>query len=380
MKFFRLILINAKRNRRRTTLTVLGVTVAMFLFATLRTVLTSFQATLDVTNAARLVVRNSTSIIFPLPYAYKEKIASVPGVVDLTWGNWFGGSYIDERNFFAQFAVDPESYFRIYPEFLLDPDAMETFVRERDACVVGRGLARRFGWKTGDRVVLKGTIFPGQWDFAIRGIYSAAGPDVDENLFFFHYDYLEENSWMRGEVGYYTVKIDDPGKAARISDAVDQRFANSSAETMTETEKAFQLGFISMLGNIRLLIDAIGGAVIFTILLVTLNPMMMAGRERIREIAVMKTLGFSNRLVSFVILGESVMISAIGGIIGCGLARGIYQATHFTLGGFVASFLVRPSTIAMGLGIALLLGLVSGLVPAVTASRLKITEALRYTG
>ncbi|OGF97244.1 MAG: hypothetical protein A2Z06_01485 [Candidatus Glassbacteria bacterium RBG_16_58_8] len=380
MKYFRLILINARRSRRRTILTILGVAVALFLFCTLRTVMTSFRTALDVTDETRLVVRNATSIIFPLPYAYKDKIATIPGVVDVTWGNWFGGIYIDERNFFAQFAVDADTYFRIYPEIILDSESLERFRRERNACVVGTGLVRRFGWKVGDRIALKGTIFPGQWEFVIRGIYDGRTPDVDKNTFFFHYDYLEENSWMEGSVGFYVVKVENHTLASPVISAIDSRFTNSMAETTTETEEAFQLGFIRMLGNIELMIDAIGGAVIFTILLVTMNTMMMAGRERIKEIAVMKTLGFTDGLVSALILGEAAAIALAGGIIGCGLARIIYDLSGITLGGFVPSFVVRGWTIAIGIGISLLLGVISGLVPAILARRLRITEALRYVG
>ncbi len=380
MKFLRLILINARRSKRRTILTILGVAVALFLFSTLRTVLTSFQAALDVSDATRLVVRNATSIIFDLPISYKDKILSVPGVVDITWGNWFGGIYIDERNFFPQFAVDAESYFRIYPEIVIDPESMETFMREQNACVAGEGLARRYGWNLGDPIMLKGTIFPGEWEFVLRGIYTGASVDVDEGMFYFHTKYLEENSWMEGETGYYIVKIDDHTQAARISGDIDRKFANSMAETMTETEEAFSLGFLSMLGNIELLIEAIGAAVIFTIVLVTMNTMMMAGRERIKEIAVMKTLGFTNRVVIFIILGEAALIAVTGGAIGCGLARLIYDVTDFTMGGFVPSFIVRGSTIGIGMTISLLLGLASGIVPAVTASRLRITVALRHVG
>jgi putative ABC transport system permease protein len=356
MKFLRLILINARRSKRRTILTILGVAVALFLFSTLRTVLTSFQAALDITDATRLVVRNATSMIFDLPISYKDKINSVPGVVDITWGNWFGGIYIDERNFFPQFAVDAESYFRIYPEMVIDQESMETFLSEQNACVVGDVLARRYGWSEGDQIVLKGTIFPGQWEFVLRGIYKGTSVDVDEGMLFFHSKYLEENSWVEGETGYYIVKIDDHTQAARISEDIDRRFANSMAETMTETEEAFSLGFLSMLGNIELLIKAIGVAVIFTILLVTMNTMTMAGRERIKEIAVMKTLGFTDNLVFSIILIEAALIAIVGGAIGCGVARVIYDATDFTMGGFFPSFIVRGSTIGIGITISLLLG------------------------
>jgi putative ABC transport system permease protein len=380
MKFLRLILINARRSKRRTILTILGVMVSLFLFSTLRTVTTSFQTALEVTDATRLIVRNATSIIFSLPISYRDKIAAVPGVVDITWGNWFGGIYIDERNFFAQFGVDAESYFRMYPELVLSPEAMTDFMAERNACVVGEGLARKFGWNVGDRIVLKGTIYPGQWDFVIRGIYTRGKADVDVNMFYFHDEYLEENSWKEGETGFYAVRIDDHRQAARVCSEIDRRFTNSMAETKTETEEAFQLGFFEMLGNIELLLNAIGGAVIFTIILVTMNTMMMAGRERIREIAVMKTVGFANVQVFLIILSEAALIALIGGGLGCGLARAIYDLTHFTLGGFVPSFVVRGSTIAIGMGISLFLGLVSGIVPAVMASRLRITEALRHVG
>jgi putative ABC transport system permease protein len=380
VKYLRLITINALRSRRRTILTVLGVAVALFLFSTLRTVITSFQAALEVTDATRLIVRNATSIIFSMPYAYREKIAAVPGVVDVSFGDWFGGIYIDERNFFPQFAVDAESYFRIYPEMEVDPGDMEAFMRERNACIVGTGLARRYGWKVGDTVRLRGTIYPGDWDFVVRGIYSPSTPDFDETMFFFHYAYLEENSFVNGQVGHFVVRIDDHTRAGEISAEIDRRFANSAAETMTETEEAFQLGFFAMLGNIELLLNAIGGAVIFTIVLVTMNTMMMAGRERVREVAVLKTLGFTNGRIVLITLGEAALIALVGGAIGCGAARLIYDATHFTMGGFVPSFIVRGQTIAAGMGIALLLGLLSGLVPAVTAARLRITDALRHTG
>ena len=380
MKYLRLIAINALRSRRRTILTVLGVAVALFLFSTLRTVITSFDAALEVTDASRLIVRNATSIIFSMPQAYREKIASVDGVVDVSFGDWFGGIYIDERNFFPQFAVEAESYFRMYPEMVVDPTDMASFMRERNACVVGTGLARRYGWKVGDAVRLRGTIYPGDWDFVVRGIYQPSTPDFDETMFFFHYASLEENSYVNGQVGHCVVRIDDHTRAGEVSAAIDRRFTNSASETMTETEEAFQLGFFAMLGNIELLLNAIGGAVIFTIILVTMNTMMMAGRERIREVAVLKTLGFTNGRIVFITLGEAALIALIGGAIGCGAARVIYAATHFTMGGFVPSFIVRTPTIVAGMAIALLLGLLSGLVPAVSAARLRITDALRHTG
>lgn len=380
MKLLGLVKINILRNKRRTILTVLSVMVALFLFATLRTVITSFHAAVEFADVNRLVVRNAISLIFPLPLAYREQIAAIDGVTGVSYGNWFGGTYIDERNFFAQFAIDPETYFALYPEFLVPRDQLETFWRERNSCIVGEGLANQYGWKLGDVVPIKGTIFPGDWDFVIRGIYSG-GPDdtVDERQLFFHWKYLDERNELRpGTVGFYIVQTRDAEHAPRVMEAIDARFANSTTETRTETEAVFQLGFISMMGNIQFAVNLIGFAVVVAIILVAMNTMMMAARERISELAIMKILGFTDGAVVALVVVEAMLIALVGGALGCLIARVLFEKTAFTMGGFFPSFIVRETTIAQGMLIAVLLGGLSALWPALQAARLREAEALRH--
>ncbi len=380
MKLLGLVRVNIFRNKRRTTLTILSVMIALFLFATLRTVITSFHAAVEFADVNRLVVRNAISLIFPLPLAYKDQIAAIDGVTNVSWGNWFGGVYIDERNFFAQFAVDPETYFTLYPEYILPADQLETFKRERNSCVVGEALANQYGWKLGDTVPLKGTIYPGNWDFVIRGIYNGGTNDtVDERQLFFHWNYLDERNFMgRGAVGIYIVRTASAALAPKVSEAIDARFANASPETRTETEAAFQLGFISMMGNVQFAVNLIGFAVVVAIILVAMNTMMMAARERISELAIMKILGFTDGAVVAMVAIEAMFIALLGGGLGCLIARIVFQQTHFTMGGFFPSFIVRGTTVAQGLLISVLLGGLSALWPAVQAARLREAEALRH--
>lgn len=379
-RFLPLILRSAMRSKRRTILTVLSIVVSLFLFCTLRTVITSFNASLDTASAARLVIRRSTSLTFPLPLAYKDRIAQIPGVTDVTWSNWFGGIYIDERNFFAQFAIDPQNYLDLYPEYLLSTQERQDFDRERTACIVGEKLARKYGFEVGERLTLKGTIYPGNWDFTIRGIARARSRDIDTNFMLFNWDYLNERAGNPGFVGVYIVRIDDPERAGDVSRLIDATFANSPAETKTETERAFQLGFITMLGNIQAVIYAVGTAIVAAIMLVSMNTMMMAARERTREIAVLKALGFTDRTVLALVLAESLLIALAGGLLGTGLARAVFSATDFTAGGFFPSFEVTSGTVVRALGIALSLGLLSGAIPAYNAARLRVVDALRYVG
>ncbi|HWN82856.1 MAG TPA: FtsX-like permease family protein [Candidatus Udaeobacter sp.] len=379
MRLLNLVWVNIFRSKRRTFLTVLSVLVALFLFSTLRTVITSFQAGVDFAGAQRLIVRNATSLIFPIPLAYKERIASVPGVTKLSYGNWFGGTYGDGRQFFAQFAIDPETYFGIYPEFILPAGELETFQRERTACVVGEGLAKEFGWKLGDTVPLKGTIYPGDWDFVIRAIYKGKDETVDTRQLFFHWNFLDERNFMgKGNVGIYMVEVADPALAPKVSETIDQLFANSTQETRTETEKAFQMSFVSMMGNIQFAVNLIGFAVVMAIILVAMNTMMMAARERLSEIAILKILGFSDGDVVGMVVLEAMVIALVGGALGCLIARVLFQSTNFTMGGMFPSFIVRGSTIAQGLLISVVLGALSALWPAIQANRLREAEALRH--
>jgi putative ABC transport system permease protein len=379
MKLLQFVRVNIFRSKRRTLLTIVSVMVALFLFSTLRTVITSFQAGVDFAGAQRLIIRNATSLIFPIPLAYKERIASVPGVTKVSFGNWFGGTYGEGRQFFAQFGVDADTYFTLYPEYILPAGELETFKRERTSCVVGEGLAKEFGWKLGDTVPLKGTIYPGDWEFVIRGIYRGTDDTVDIRQLFFHWDYLDERNFMgRGNVGVYFVEVADANQAPKVSEQIDQLFANSTQETRTETEEAFQLGFISMMGNIQFAVNLIGFAVVLAIILVAMNTMMMAARERLSEIAILKILGFSDGDVVSMVVVEAMVIALIGGLLGCLIARVLFEQTHFTMGGMFPSFIVRGTTIAQGLAISALLGGLSALWPAIEANRLREAEALRH--
>jgi len=379
VKFFRLILANLMRSKRRTFLTTFSIAIALFLFCTLRTVITSFEASLRASEATRLVVRHGASLVFPLPLSYEDRLARVPGVTGVTYGNWFGGVYQDPKNQFAQFAMDVPTMFDLFPDTVLPEDQKKAFLAERTSCIVGRALAKKFGWKIGDAVPILGTIYPGDWRFVIRGIYEGRTKDVDENTLFFHWDYLNESlpQGRKDYVGIYWLRIASPSMAAAVSERVDDMFRNSSQPTKTETEKAFQAGFISMIGNIQLLLTILGSAIVFAIMLVTINTMMMAARERTTEIAVLKTLGFSDGLILRLVGGEALLVSLVGGVLGCGLAALIFHEMDFTGGGFFPNFRVLPETILAGLLLAVLMGVLSGVAPAVSAARLRIANALR---
>ncbi|HXL15184.1 MAG TPA: FtsX-like permease family protein [Methylomirabilota bacterium] len=379
MKYLRLILANLMRSKRRTFLTVFSIAVALFLFCTLRTVITSFEASLRASQATRLVVRHAASLVFPLPLAYKERLAQVPGVTGVTYGNWFGGFYQDPKNQFAQFAMDVPTMLDLFPETVIPPDQVQAFRSERTSCVIGRALARKYGWKIGDQIPIVGTIYPGEWRFNVRGIYEGKTPDVDENTLFFHWDFLNESlpEGRRNYVGIYWLRISSPDLAAPVSRRVDAIFENSTQPTKTETEKAFQAGFISMIGNVQLLLTIIGSAIVFAIMLVTINTMMMAARERTTEIAVLKTLGFSDGLILRLVAGEALVVSLLGGLLGCGLAALVFHETDFTGGGFFPNFRVLPATILTGLLLAAVMGILSGVGPAISAARLRIASALR---
>jgi putative ABC transport system permease protein len=379
VKFLGLILRNAWRSKVRTLLTVVSTGVALFLFCLLRTIVTSLDASVEVADASRLVVRRSISLIFPLPIAYRDRLQQLDGVTGVTWANWFGGRYpADERGFFAQFGVDPDTYFELYPELVLEPEELQAFKRERTACIVGSKLAKKYGWKLGQDVTLAGDIYPGDWKFTIRGIYEPRTPDVDATTMYFQWKYLDESqeAGNRGQVGIYILKLADPNRAAATAEAVDAMFANSAAETRTETEKAFQLGFITMMGNIRGAVRIVSIFVLAGFFLVAVNTMMMAARERTREIAVLKTLGFPDDLVLRLVMVESTAISLLGGLLGIAAATGLFRISALS-GGVFANFAVKPATMLIGLAIALVMGALSGVVPALAAARLRVVEALR---
>ncbi len=377
MKFLPFVLRNLFRKKTRTLLTVGSIAVALFLFGLLVTIETSLNAGVDVAGADRLVIRNRTSLIMPLPLSYQERLRQMPHITEATFATWFGGVYQDERNFFPQFAVDTETYRQMFPEFQIPDQQWRDFLADQEGAVVGRVTADRFGWQVGDRVPIQGTIWPGTWEFNIRAIYDGARTGDDESLFWFHWKYLEERRpFGKGTVGWYTVKIDDADHAVAVARKVDESFANSAWETSTETEKAFASGFAKQIGNIRLLILSIGAVVLFTLLLVTGNTMAMTVRERVPELGVLKTLGFTDATVLVLVLVESLLIACVGGALGLALAK-LFTLSGDPTGGMLPTFYLAPSEMLLGFAIAVTVGLVAGSVPALTAMRLRIVDALR---
>ncbi|HMA42380.1 MAG TPA: ABC transporter permease, partial [Gemmatimonadales bacterium] len=302
MKYFPLVLANLGRHKLRTVLTIASVALALFLFASLRTVVTTLAAAAQFGSARRLVVTNATGIVFPLPLAYANRLSAVPGVEGVSWANWFGGRYGDGKRFFANFAVDVESYLDLYPEIQLPPEQRAAFLQDRSSALVGRGLLNVFGWHLGQNVTLQGTIFPGDWTFTIRGVYTPSDRSINDDMLLFHHDYFDERIGRAGIAGWYVVRINDPDRAAQIGKIIDDQFRNSSSPTKTGTEKAFNASFATMWGNVRLLMGTIGIAVVFAILLVTANAMMMSARERTGEIAVLKTIGYPDRTLFGLVL------------------------------------------------------------------------------
>ncbi|MBI3086303.1 MAG: FtsX-like permease family protein [candidate division NC10 bacterium] len=379
MTYASFIWTNIARNPRRTILTIVSIGLSLFVLSTLMTVLTELNREPEGEDThLRLVVRRATSLADRLPEAYAAKLERVPGVRLVHALTWFGGIYIDERNFFANFACDPDTLFAMFPENRIPPEQIKAFRAERIAAIAGRKLVERFKWRLGDRITLQGTIYPVDLEFVLRGIYTG----TDETAFFFHRDYLEEALGRPGKVGTFWLKAASAGDIPRIMDAVDTLFKNSDAETKTETERAFQLGFISMLGNVKTLIASISSVVVFTILLVTANTMAMSIRERAREIAILKTLGFGRRRLLGVLMGESAVIALTGGVLGCVGARlffSVVDVWRYTQGLFPI-FIVEPSTVLLGIGLSVLIGLASAALPAIRVSRLTIAEALRRVG
>jgi len=377
VKFFPLVLANLGRHKRRVFLTISSVALALFLFASLRTVVTTLARSAQFGSARRLIVQNATGLVFPLPLSYGNRLKAAKGISQVSWANWFGGRYGDGKRFFAQFAIDPTSYLSMYPEIRLPEDQKQAFIRERSSAMIGRRLLDVFGWKLGQNVTIQGTIFPGDWTFTVRAVYTPTDPVINDDVLFFHHDYLEEKIGRPGIAGWYVVEISDPNNAAGMAKMVDDQFRNSSAPTKTGTEQAFNASFATMWGNVSLLMGTIGMAVVFAILLVTANAMMMNARERTKEVAVLKTIGFGNgRLFSMVML-EAGIITVVGAVIGLGGAKLLYKTTNFNAAGFLPGFDVTTQTLLMGAAIALLLMLASGLVPAIRAARLPVVQALR---
>lgn len=378
MKYRHLLFSNLSRKKIRTTLTIGSFAVALFLFGLLAVVRGAFNQGLEVAGANRLVIVNKVSIIQPLPISYKERLLQIGGVKAVTHANWFGGVYQDERNFFPQFAIDTETYRDMFPEFVLPEEQWKAFVADREGVIVGEDLVKRFHWKIGDRVPIRGTIFPGTWEFNVRGIYHGSRQADDTTQFWFHYKLLEErqNQYWHGLVGWYTVRIDNPDNAVRIAKAIDESFANSPWETKTDTEKAFAASFVKQAGNIQFLMLSIGGVVFFTLLLVTGNTMAIAVRDRIRELAVLKAVGYSDTFVLGLVLAEALLLALVGGSLGIALAKLLTLGGDPTRG-LLPFFYLPASAAAAGIALALLVGILGGILPAVSAMRLRVVDALR---
>ena len=377
-----LIFRNAFRHRLRTLLTVVGLTVAVLAFGLLSTVVEAWYAGAEGASNARLIVRNSISLVFPMPLTYRQKIRQIDGVKAISTANWFGGIYKEPKNFFPQFAVEASTYLDLYPEYVLSDAERKEFMRDRKGALVGEKLAATYGFKLGDTVTLKGTIFPGQWEFVVRGIYRGRDAKTDVSQFFFHWEYLNETMKIRvprraNQVGVYVVEVADPSRVAEIGLAIDSAFRNSNAETLTETEKAFQLGFVSMTEAIVVAVRVVSYLVIFIILAVMANTMAMTVRERTAEYATLKALGFGPLFLRLLIYGEALAIAGLGGILGIALTFPVADAFGKAMGTLFPVFIVSDLTVGMQAACALLVGIVSAVFPARSAARVNIVDGLR---
>jgi len=386
MRILKLIIKNSLRHKLRTILTILGISVAVFAFGLMRTVVTAWNAGVEASAANRLITRQAVSFIFPLPLAYRDQISSIPGVEDVTFANWFQGVYIDKTQFFARLAVDVETIFDVYPEFLISDEEYQTFLRERNSCIIGQDIAKQYNLKIGDLMTIEGDIYPGDWQFVVRGIYKPRDKTTDATQMFFHWDYLNERMKEMGsgrinEVGWYIVKISDPDKSAVIGEQIDALFKNSRAETKTESERAFQQGFVAASSAILTSINVISFVIIGIIMLVLGNTMIMSARERTREYAVFKTIGFSAKHMVGLILGESLFISAIGAGLGLILSFPIVEGVSQAIPkGMFPIFELEPITLIFAASSAIIIGVAASVFPIMKALRTSIVDGLRFIG
>jgi putative ABC transport system permease protein len=380
MKFSRIILANLLRKKVRLLLTLGSFAVALFLFSFLAVVRDAFGRGADLASADRLITINRTSIINLIPLSYRDKMLRIHGVKYVTHNNWFGGIYKEEKNFFPQFVIDPENQRKVFPELIVPDDQWKAFVNDRQGAIAGVKTVERFHWKIGDRIPIKTTLYGGgSWEFNLVGIYHGKRPQDDETQFWFQWDYFEEKipAAIKGQIGWYVLRVDNPDDAPRIAKAIDAEFANSPNETKTETESTFAANWVKQFGNIQFLIGSIGTVVFFTLLLVTGNTMAISVRERTSELAVFKAIGYSDRFVLFFVLAESLVIAVIGGGLGLLLAVGAVPGLGRALNGLLPNIVLSPKMLLFGLGVALLVGILSGLLPGIGAMRMRVVNALR---
>ena len=382
MKYLGFIWKNAWRKKVRTTLTIMSVLVAFLLYALLSAIGYAFTSGANLADAERLVVIDKISLINPLPVSYGSKIAATPGVESVTHASWFGGYYQDPRNQMPQFPVEPREYFEMYPELRIPSEQLEAWANNRIGIAVGEELATQFGWKIGDRIPLQATIWTKEdggrtWEFDLEGIFSTDDPRGGTGYMLFHYDYFEEaRAFGKGTVGWYILRIARSANPVEVANTVDAQFANSPNETKTSTEQAFVESFSKQFGNIALIVSLILGAVFFTLLLVSGNTMAQSVRERISELAVLKTLGFPDRAVLAIVLSESILIMLIGGLLGLGIGWLLVQGLASNLGAFLPGLFLSPQAALGALGLIVAAGIAAGIFPALKAMRLSIVDAL----
>jgi putative ABC transport system permease protein len=385
-ELFRLLIRNTLRHKLRSGLTIAGIGIAVMAFALLRTVVTAWYAGVEASAANRLITRHAVSFVFPLPLAYRDRIAQVPGVEKVTYAIWFSGVYIDKNQFFARLAVDSETFFEVYPEFLVEREQFDVFRRERNAAIIGIDIAERYNLKLGDIMLIEGDVYPGQWQFVVRGIYQPREQTTDPATMMFHHKYLDERVRQEmperaGEIGWYIVRIDNPDNSAAISAAIDELFANSRAETKTETERAFQQSFLSAASAVITAMNIMSFVIIGIILLVLGNTMIMSARERTHEYAVLKAIGFSGPKLFFLLAGESLILSLLGSAAGLLVTAPAVTGFQGALPkGWFPVFYIKPETILWAACSGLLLGLVASLIPARRIITTRIVEGLRHVG
>ncbi|HUL50296.1 MAG TPA: ABC transporter permease [Gemmatimonadales bacterium] len=388
MRVWRIALRNAFRHRLRTILTICGIATAVMAFGLIRTIVTAWNAGVTASATNRMITRHRVSIIFPVPLVDRDQIGRVPGVTALSWANWFGGVYGDPndfKNFWPRFAVDADTYFDLYPELIVPKDQLAAFKQERSACILGRKVAAQHGFKIGDVISMQGDIYPGAWQWVVRGIYTGRDPSVDETQMLFHWDYLYEQVKAREpgratDAGWFVSRVDPPSAMARVSATIDTMYTNSRAPTKTESEREFQQSFVSMSSAIITSLKVISLVIIGIILLVLANTILMAVRERRREYAVLKTLGFEGRHIAGFILSESLVVGLAGGLLGVLLTFPIVRGFGLALPTFFPVIRVEPVTIALAIGVAAAAALAAAALPASRAVRTSIVEGLRTVG
>ena len=386
MYFLKLIFKNVFRAKLRTSLTIVGLMISILAFGLLQTVVDAWFAGANASSAARMVTRNAISLVFPMPAYYRDRIKAIPGVKAVAHSQWFGGIYIEPKNFFPQFAVDSDNFFEMYPEFLIKPEELLAFKRDRQGAIVGRKLADQFGWKVGDVIPIRGTIFPGNWQMTIRAIFDGKDETTITRQFYFQWNYINEYLIKRfprraDQIGIFNIEVTDPGRIADIARTIDAEFKNSLAETLTETEKSFQLGFIAQSEAIVVAIRIVSFVVIFIIMAVVANTMAMTARERLAEYATLKALGFSPGFVAALVFGEAMMLALIGA--GIGILLTFPAAQGFAAspaGAMFASFKVSSATVVMQVASALVVGIMAALVPGWRSANIKIVDGLRHAG